>query len=28
MDEVDEVYKLTEVFRQFKQSQRAGVVIA
>ena len=28
MDEVDEVYKLTEVFRQFKQSQRAGVVSA
>lgn len=26
MDEVDEVYKLTEVFKQFKQTKRAGVV--
>ena len=26
MDEVDEVYKLTEVFKQFKQTRRAGVV--
>ena len=26
MDEVDEVYKLTNVFKQFKQTKRAGVV--
>ena len=26
MDEVDEVYKLTQVFNQFKQSKRAGVI--
>lgn len=26
MNEVDEVYKLTEVFKQFKQTRRAGVV--
>ncbi len=26
MNEVDEVYKLTEVFKQFKQTKRAGVV--